>query len=172
MKLKFVAVAALTLAASFGTQAGGAALGTLAVPSSTSFSEAVTGAFSDSWTFNTLVPSFGTGSATNTSFTIFATTYGLISGFAGTLDGNLLTWSTASANIGPGVQTTNSLLSTPPIFLAAGAHTLTLAGSTDSNGAQLSGSISLSPAPVPEPETYALFLAGLGVLGFMAKRRR
>ena len=26
--------------------------------------------------------------------------------------------------------------------------------------------------PVPEPETYALFLAGLGAMGFMAKRRR
>jgi len=26
--------------------------------------------------------------------------------------------------------------------------------------------------PVPEPETYALFLAGLGAVGFMAKRRR
>jgi len=27
-------------------------------------------------------------------------------------------------------------------------------------------------APVPEPETYALMLAGLGVVGFMSKRRR
>jgi PEP-CTERM motif len=26
--------------------------------------------------------------------------------------------------------------------------------------------------PVPEPETYALFLAGLGAMGFMTKRRR
>jgi hypothetical protein len=27
-------------------------------------------------------------------------------------------------------------------------------------------------SPVPEPETYALFLAGLGALGFVARRRR
>jgi len=30
----------------------------------------------------------------------------------------------------------------------------------------------LSAAPVPEPETYALFLAGLGLIGFSAKRRK
>lgn len=30
----------------------------------------------------------------------------------------------------------------------------------------------LNVAPVPEPETYALFLAGLGVLGLVARRRR
>lgn len=29
-----------------------------------------------------------------------------------------------------------------------------------------------SPAPVPEPETYAMMLAGLGMLGFVAKRRK
>jgi len=26
--------------------------------------------------------------------------------------------------------------------------------------------------PVPEPETYAMLLAGLGLLGFMAHRRK
>jgi hypothetical protein len=27
-------------------------------------------------------------------------------------------------------------------------------------------------APVPEPETYAMMLAGLGLLGFAARRRK
>ena len=32
--------------------------------------------------------------------------------------------------------------------------------------------IELVTAPIPEPETYALMLAGLGVVGFMARRRK
>ena len=28
------------------------------------------------------------------------------------------------------------------------------------------------PAPIPEPETYALLIAGLGVIGFVARRRK
>jgi hypothetical protein len=32
--------------------------------------------------------------------------------------------------------------------------------------------VPLPSAPIPEPETYAMMLAGLGLLGFMARRRR
>jgi len=34
------------------------------------------------------------------------------------------------------------------------------------------GSLGFALTPVPEPGTYALLLAGLGVVGFVARRRR
>ena len=56
--------------------------------------------------------------------------------------------------------------------LESSAHTpfvLTLGGTA--NGKSIySGELSVTA--VPEPETYALLLAGLGVVGFVARRRR
>ncbi len=49
-------------------------------------------------------------------------------------------------------------------YLAPNASPYTLVEA----GALLSGSFSI--AVVPEPETYAMFLAGLGLLGFMSRR--
>jgi hypothetical protein len=40
--------------------------------------------------------------------------------------------------------------------------------SSASNG----GSFSVTTLPVPEPESYAMFLAGLGIMGFVARRRK
>jgi hypothetical protein len=40
------------------------------------------------------------------------------------------------------------------------------------NGAGATGAVGSITAAVPEPETYALLLAGLGMTGFMARRRR
>lgn len=55
--------------------------------------------------------------------------------------------------------------------LAAGTYALALTGFTSgSMGGAYAGV--LAAAPVPEPETYALMLAGLGIVGFIASRRR
>jgi len=51
-------------------------------------------------------------------------------------------------------------------YTMGGTHYLAIAN-------EVSGTTTVySLAPVPEPETYALMLAGLGLLGFMARRRR
>ncbi|ACB34590.1 conserved hypothetical protein [Leptothrix cholodnii SP-6] len=56
-------------------------------------------------------------------------------------------------------------------ILGAGSHTL----SVDATAPGLyKGSLQMTPAtaPVPEPETYAMLLAGLGAIGFMSRRRK
>ena len=49
---------------------------------------------------------------------------------------------------------------------------LNLYTGTDFTYAQRSQDQLYMTAPVPEPETYAMMLAGLGLIGFLAKRRR
>jgi hypothetical protein len=40
------------------------------------------------------------------------------------------------------------------------------------NSKNIYGLVEVSMAPVPEPETYAMMLAGLGLLGVMTRRRK
>jgi len=47
---------------------------------------------------------------------------------------------------------------------------LTLVGTTSKSSATYSGELSVTA--VPEPETYALMLAGLGAVAFVARRRK
>lgn len=55
--------------------------------------------------------------------------------------------------------------------LTAGTYYVQVSGSVLSNASgKYYADIAL--APVPEPETYGMMLAGLGVVGFMARRRK
>jgi hypothetical protein len=68
---------------------------------------------------------------------------------------------------------------TPGSTSASGTWTETFASATkiffNVNGTKnktLGYSVDYTITPVPEPETYAMFLAGLGALGLLARRRK
>ena len=52
----------------------------------------------------------------------------------------------------------------------AGLYKLTVSGTIGSSAGGYT--VSISTTPVPEPETYALLVAGLGLLGFVGARRK
>ena len=59
----------------------------------------------------------------------------------------------------------------------AGPYYLKIFGTASGTGAGplngiYSGAITVTAAPIPEPESYAMFLAGLGVMGAIALRRK
>ena len=57
--------------------------------------------------------------------------------------------------------------------LIAGDYTITVNGNSNSkNGGVYSLGLNVRTAPVAEPESYALMLAGLSLVGFVARRRK
>jgi len=56
------------------------------------------------------------------------------------------------------------------LMLDPGNYELVLSGSNSPTQASYSGNLALSA--VPEPETYAMMLAGLSAIGFLARRRK
>jgi len=165
MKLKpIVAAAALALAS-----VSSFAVGSLdPVLPSASFSNTVTGTFSDTWTFNLGTASIVAASITNVAVTFGSSTFGEISNFSALLNGvPLLLGSSSQTNNGVTVSTQILAGSTT---LPPGFYQLKVSGTAVGATASYGGNI--VAAPVPEPETYAMLLAGLGVVGFLARRRQ
>lgn len=69
-----------------------------------------------------------------------------------------------------GLVTTGSLTASFTETLAAGDYAFFVTGSSGAKKGAYT--LTAAVAAVPEPETYALFLAGLGAIGFLAARRR
>ena len=88
----------------------------------------------------------------------------------GSVGGSIISpWGTM-VNPVPGV-TIETVVLNPTLPLVAGIYTLQIRGAvTGSGGGSYAGVLNLTP--VPEPETYAMLLAGLGLVGFISRRRQ
>lgn len=126
---------------------------------------------------------------THGPFSSFAATYtgGATWTFESPFDLSFTTWITGTASVdftltGPGGSSTFTYAVTDASGaqhsdefkdLAAGSYTFSYVADVEAHGAFSSRLVSsIAPtAPVPEPQTYAMLLAGLGIVGVMARRR-
>ncbi|XVJ69088.1 MAG: PEP-CTERM sorting domain-containing protein [Rhizobacter sp.] len=166
---KVAAACVLLWGTAFQAHAATYNLGTVSSGAPLSFNAAVTsaGAFSDIFTF-TLPAAFGTG-------------FSLLNFPVGGLFNTVLTSATLFSNADGAlfssddtIARSGTITSTGISFTggasAAGSYYLNVTGiATGPQGGLYNGAISV--AAVPEPETYAMLLAGLGVMGFIARRR-
>ena len=170
MKIKFVAAASLLAIASVGAQAANTPLGAVVIGVPLPFFGLANGPLNDTFTFS--LPANGGSGYSVTNFTLLPGLYNTVftglmlvsspDGLVGTGDDNLV-----ASSFSPGTGALN---------LTFGANTggnyyLSVVGMTNGQqGGIYNGAISVTA--VPEPETYAMFLAGLGALGFLARRRK
>lgn len=156
MKFKSLAIAGvLALAATSSFANLTTNLGTLTPPQSVGFNNTVSGSFMDTYNFSLSDASNVGVSITNFSFF----NVGNIMSFAAMLDGNALTLT----SLGVAQQLAGSAT------LTGGNHVLTVSGIGGRPNASYGGNV--VAAPVPEPESFAMLLAGLGLMGAIARRR-
>lgn len=120
------------------------------------------GPVSDDYSFT-----LASSSSVASSVSVFGTiggTYRLVSAGSDGILGNGDDVTYGTWNFG-GLPTVSSVL------LAAGSYHYLVNGTATSLAAYSINSSAVA-VPVPEPETYALFAAGLGMVGFIASRRR
>lgn len=165
MKLNAVLAALVALGAS--TAQASTPLGPLSP--SASFSNTVNGPFTDLWTFNLGTTSAVATSITNVEVSIGAFSAGGINGFSAWLNGIQLFGPTSVVGPNGGVTVKTQVLS-GATTLPPGIYQLKIVG-TSITGANASYGGNIVATPVPEPETYLMFLAGLGAVGFLARRR-
>ncbi|MBA5637318.1 PEP-CTERM sorting domain-containing protein [Duganella sp. LX20W] len=116
------------------------------------------GAFTDTFTFN---PAVGPSLANAVIQTLSLLGNNNLNFTGASLNGNALTLSPTGAY--------EWGMLNPPVNVS-GTLVLTVMGNVITPSASYSGDINV--AAVPEPETYGMLLAGLGVVGWLARRRK
>lgn len=163
-----VAVAALACA-SFQAQAVTSNIGAVTSGAPTSFNAATTtaGPFSDIFTFT--LPTAGSVGFSVINFPVtgfFNSILTSASLFSNT-DGTLFN---ADDKLIGGATVSNNKITFASAPLGSGSYYLNVSGIANGpQGGLYNGAVSVTA--VPEPETYAMLLAGLGVMGFIARRR-
>ena len=165
MKLSQVAAASALVLAGTGSFAG--PLGSIDLSSGSGFfgNTPIAGAFVDTLTFTVTTASTFNSSITSAlngtqdvDFTSIVVTPSALA-FASVLGDPVEVWATPATGFG----------------LTPGVYTLTLTGTNSASMGSYAGNLALTPGlplGVPEPETYAMLFAGLGVVGLVARRRR
>jgi len=87
-----------------------------------------------------------------------------------TYTGSAISGLTASLYLGNTLKSTSTGLNYSFSNLLSGTYTLKASGTVANGGFNLLIT-NYTVTPVPEPETYAMLLAGLGVMGAIARRR-
>ncbi|MET0321826.1 MAG: FxDxF family PEP-CTERM protein [Duganella sp.] len=115
-----------------------------------------TGTFTDIFTFTPALTGSALGSAAVVNIAL--TGFGEIAGFSASLNGNFFT------------SSGNGFYTLDPVLLGPGQLVLTITGEVTGAGGSYGGNLNV--LTVPEPETYGMMLGGLGLLGYMARRRK
>ena len=142
---------------------------------SASFDNTVSGLFTDTFQFSLTGLSIVAVSITNNEINSGSSSFGGILGFSGFVDLPVgadvpLTYSTTPVP-GPDGSTIHVQRLEGNGLLPLGTYTIVVTG-TGITGSTASYGGNVVATPVPEPETYAMMLAGLGAIGFLVARRR
>lgn len=165
MKFTSIALAAiLTTTAGFASAANVFELGDITADGAlfVSSSFAKNAGIDDTWNFSLS----GENDVSALLSRTFSTSAGSISNFAATISGGTLAGATALDLFS---NSTTQALSFGS-HVGAGAYSIKVTGLANRNNTNYVFAVDVTP--VPEPETYAMLLAGLGALAFVARRRK